>query len=58
MRSGVKLGRVARSAMTVAALACVVFIQGCASTIGTIALGAGLGATATVAGIYCAVACH
>lgn len=58
MGSGFTFARVARVAMAAGALAGMALLQGCASTLGNIALGAGLGITATVSTIYCALACH
>ncbi|MBB3259469.1 hypothetical protein F4827_004344 [Paraburkholderia bannensis] len=58
MRSGFKIARVARITVAAGALAGMALLQGCASTLGNIALGAGLGVTVTVSAIYCALACH
>ncbi|WP_321840040.1 hypothetical protein [Paraburkholderia bannensis] len=58
MSSGFKIDRMARTTIAACALASMILLQGCATTLGNIALGAGVGVTATVSAIYCALACH
>ncbi|WP_321798282.1 hypothetical protein [Caballeronia sp. J97] len=43
--------------VSIVALLLVCSFSGCATTVGNIALGFGLGAAGTISGLYCALAC-
>lgn len=47
-----------REVVIVTALVGCLNMQGCASTAGTLALGAGIGAVGAIAGLACAIGCQ